>query len=215
MLGKIAGIDYGTVRIGIAISDADRVLASPYETYIRKLSGRNAQGRDTQEREAQDRVSQEREAQYFRRLVTEERITQFVLGLPLHLSGDLSEKAKEVIQFGRWLTQATGIDVDYIDERYTSVEAERILREARLTEKKRKAHRDKLAAQILLTTYLESGCKGTTEFLGIEDKESGVRSQESEEKSERLMPPDNTTKASPPHSDSCMLTPDSLTNTNL
>ena len=146
--GKIAGIDYGTVRIGIAVSDADRILASPYETYVRK--------------------SPERDAEYFRRLVSEERITQFVLGLPLHLSGDLSEKAKEVLRFGRWLTAVTGIAVDYMDERYTSVEAEHILRQAGLTDKKRKVLRDKLAAQILLCAYLESGCRGTTEFLGIE-----------------------------------------------
>ena len=159
--GKVAGIDYGTVRIGIAVSDTDRILASPYETYIRKSSGRDAQ---------------DREAQYFRRLVSEERITQFVLGLPLHLSGNLSEKAKEVLQFGRWLKEKTGLEIDYMDERYTSVEAERILRDAGLTDKKRKAHRDKLAAQILLSTYLESGCKGTTEFLGIEDKKLEVRS---------------------------------------
>jgi putative Holliday junction resolvase len=142
VFGKIAGIDYGTVRIGIAISDADRILASPYETYTRK--------------------SPDRDAEYFRRLVSEERITRFVLGLPLHLSGDLSEKAKEVLCFGRWLAKTTGIEVDYMDERYTSVEAEHILRQAQLTNKKRKAHRDKLAAQILLTAYLEAGCRGTT-----------------------------------------------------
>ena len=147
--GKIAGIDYGTVRIGIAISDAGRVLSSPYETYIRK--------------------SLERDADYFRQLVNEERITLFVLGLPLHLSGDLSEKAKEVQKFGRWLKKITGIDVDYMDERYTSVEAERLLRNAGLTDKKRKERRDKLAAQILLAAYLESGCKGTSEFLGVGD----------------------------------------------
>ena len=151
--GKIAGIDYGTVRIGIAVSDADRILASPYETYIRKSPDQNIQ---------------EKEAQYFQRLVSEERITRFVLGLPLHLSGDLSEKAKEVLRFGRWLTHATGIEVDYMDERYTTVEAERLLRAAGLTDKKRKERRDKLAAQILLSAYLEAGCKGTTEFLGIE-----------------------------------------------
>ena len=148
--GKIAGIDYGMVRIGIAISDADRVLAGPYETYIRK--------------------SPDRDAEYFRQLVHEERITRFVLGLPLHLSGDLSEKAKEVLQFGRWLNSTTSIEVDYMDERYTSVEAEHILRQAGLTDKKRKERRDKLAAQILLASYLEAGCKGTTEFLGIEDR---------------------------------------------
>ena len=148
MQGKIVGIDYGTVRIGIAVSDVDRRLASPYETYVRK--------------------SPEQDTKYFRQLVSEERITHFVLGLPLHLSGDLSEKAKEVIQFGRWLASITGIEVDYMDERYTSVEAEHILRQAGLTDKKRKAHRDKLAAQILLSAYLETGCQGTAEFLGIE-----------------------------------------------
>ena len=145
--GKIAGIDFGTVRIGIAVSDADRVLASPYETYIRKAL--------------------DKDATYFKQLVSDERITRFVLGLPLHLSGDLSEKAKEVLKFGRWLNTTTGIEVDYMDERYTSVEAEHLLREAGLTDKKRKERRDKLAAQILLSSYLELGCKGITEFLGI------------------------------------------------
>jgi putative Holliday junction resolvase len=127
-IGKIAGIDYGTVRIGIAISDVDRVLASPYETYTRK--------------------SPEQDAKYFRQLVSEERITQFVLGLPLHLSGDLSEKAKEVLEFGRLLTIITNIPVDYMDERYTSVEAERILRQAGLTDKKRKERRAEEAERV-------------------------------------------------------------------
>jgi putative Holliday junction resolvase len=146
--GRIAGIDYGTVRIGIAVSDPDRILASPYETYVR--------------------TNPEKDAAYFRQLVSEERIALFVLGLPLHLSGDLSEKAKEVFRFGKWLTSITGLNVDYMDERYTSVEAEHLLREARLTNKKRKERRDKLAAQILLSAYLENGCKGTKEFYGID-----------------------------------------------
>lgn len=147
--GRVAGIDYGTVRIGVALSDPDRVLASPYETYVRK--------------------SPVRDAEYFRRLVAEERVSAFVLGLPLHLSGDLSEKAKEVLEFGKKLVEWTGLDVDYVDERYTSVEAERILRSAKLTDKKRKERRDKIAAQILLSAYLESGCKGITDYKGLDD----------------------------------------------
>ena len=148
-LGRLAGIDYGTVRIGVAVSDPDRKLASPYETYPRK--------------------SPVRDAEYFRRLVAEERIVQFVVGLPLHLSGDLSEKAEEVLRFGRWLYETTGIAVDYFDERYTSVEAERLLRDAKLTDKKRKERRDKVAAQILLSAYIDAGCRGTDEFRGIDD----------------------------------------------
>ena len=147
--GRLAGIDYGTVRIGVAVSDPDRKLASPYETYPRK--------------------SQAQDAEYFCRLVAEERIVRFVVGLPLHLSGDLSDKAEEAIRFGCWLSEATGITVDYFDERYTSVEAERLLRDAKLTDKKRKERRDKLAAQILLSAYIDAGCQETSELQGIDD----------------------------------------------
>jgi len=149
MNGKVAGIDYGTVRIGVAVSDSDRILASPYENYTRKSS--------------------KSDDDYFRRLVNEERITQFVIGLPLHLSGDLSPKAEEVLEFGHKLQELTGVQVDYFDERFTSVEAERILMQAGLTDKKRKQRRDMLAAQILLSAYLESGCQGIEEYRGLDD----------------------------------------------
>ncbi|MCL2119264.1 MAG: Holliday junction resolvase RuvX, partial [Planctomycetaceae bacterium] len=96
-------------------------------------------------------------------------VTQFVVGLPLHLSGGLSEKAQEAIAFGQWLGELTGVPVDYYDERYTSVEAEGYLIEANVTRKKRKQKLDKLAAQILLTSYLESGCRGTSRYLPLDD----------------------------------------------
>ena len=89
--------------------------------------------------------------------------------MPLHLSGEISVKAQEALDFGRWLAEITGVAVDYVDERYTSVEAEHHLRGAKLTNKKRKERRDKIAAQIILSTYLESGCRGIAEFTGIDD----------------------------------------------
>ena len=135
--GRVAGVDYGTVRIGLAISDPDRILSSPYETYVRK--------------------NEKADAEYFQRFVREERVVQFVVGLPLHLSGDTSEKAKEAMAFAVWLTAETGIPVEFVDERFTSVEAERHLRGAKFTNKRRQDRRDKIAAQILLATYLESG----------------------------------------------------------
>ncbi len=146
--GKVAGIDYGTVRIGVAISDPRRIMAFPLENYTRK--------------------SEAKDAEFFRKLAVEERIVQFVVGLPLHMSGDLSEKALEALAFGRWLGELTGVPVDYYDERYTSVEAERHLIEANLTRKKRKQKIDKVAAQILLTAYIESGCRGSTEHLSLD-----------------------------------------------
>ena len=146
--GKVAGIDFGTVRIGVAISDPRRTMAFPLENYTRK-------------NEAKD-------AEFFKQLAASEQLTRFVVGLPLHMSGDLSEKAREAIAFGRWLGELTGVPVDYYDERYSSVEAERYLIEAQLSRKKRKQKLDKVAAQILLSAYLESGCRGTTEYLSLD-----------------------------------------------
>jgi len=133
---RIAGIDYGTVRVGVAVTNADRTLASPYENYTRR--------------------STDSDAQYFRQFVASESIGLFVVGLPLHTDGNESQKSGEARQYGRWLEDVTGIAVEYFDERYTSVEAEQALISAGLTSQKRKARLDKLAAQIMLSAYLEA-----------------------------------------------------------
>jgi len=132
----VAGIDYGTVRIGIAISDPDRKIASPLENYTRR--------------------TKEQDAQRFRRLVAEEGVVLFVVGLPIHLDGGESQKSFEARQFGQWLGETTGVPVEYFDERFTSVEAEQILLEVDMTRNRRKKRLDKLAAQIMLIAYLES-----------------------------------------------------------
>ena len=148
--GKLAGIDYGTVRIGIAISDPDRIIASPYEIYTRK--------------------NERLDAEYFKRFAREERIVRFVVGFPIHLDGRISEKAREALAFGVWLTELTGLPVDYMDERFTSVEAGYYLREAKMTLKQRKKRTDKIAAQILLANYIERGCHGTEIPESIDDR---------------------------------------------
>ncbi len=132
---RIAGIDYGTKRIGIAITDPAQSIASPLETYARRD--------DTQD------------AARFRRLVEEERIARFVVGLPVHLDGRESQKSTEARRFGAWLAEVTGRQVEFFDERFTTHEAEIYLSGAKLTKKKRQARLDKLAAQIMLTAYLE------------------------------------------------------------
>jgi putative pre-16S rRNA nuclease len=133
--GRIAGIDYGTVRIGIALADAAGSIASPYETYARR--------------------GEEQDRQRFRRLVEEEQIARFVVGLPVHLDGSESPKSAEARRFGSWLAEATGVSVEFFDERFTTHEAEVHLAGAQLSKKKRKARLDKLAAQIMLSAYLE------------------------------------------------------------
>ena len=134
--GRLAGIDYGTVRIGIAVTDPERRLASPWDNY--------------------DRQSPAADADYFRRLVEAEGIVGFVVGLPVHASGEEGEKCREARRFGQWLAELTGRPVRFFDERYSSVQAEQWLAGADLSRKQRKQRRDMLAAQIMLAAYLES-----------------------------------------------------------
>ena len=135
--GRVVGIDFGTVRIGIALSDLGRVLASPYENYTRRG-------------EQQDR-------ERFARLAAEEDVKLFVVGLPVHLDGGESQKSTEARQFGKWLAEVTGVPVEFFDERFTTSQAEQFLCDANLTSKRRKRRLDMVAAQIILSSYLESG----------------------------------------------------------
>ena len=133
-VGRLAGIDFGTVRVGVAITDPDQRLASPLENYTRR--GKAA------------------DSQWLRDLVKQERLAGFVVGLPVHLSGDESAKSREARQFGQWIKELTGLPVAYFDERFTSAQAESLLLGAELTKKRRKPRLDMLAAQILLAAYL-------------------------------------------------------------
>jgi len=138
--GRIAGIDYGTVRIGVAVTDPEQRLASPLENYAR---------RDT----AGD-------AAWIKQLAAEERLVGLVVGLPVHTDGRESQKSIEARQFGQWLAEQTKLPVRFFDERYTSSQAQALLQEAGLTSKRRKERLDKLAAQVMLTAYLESSRDG-------------------------------------------------------
>ena len=135
--GRLAGIDYGTVRVGVAVSDPQRVLASPYENYTRR--------------------SPDEDAEYFRRLAESEQIAGFVVGLPVHGSGEESQKSREARQFGQWLQRVASRPVVFYDERYTSAQAQELLAAAEMTKKKRKKRLDMIAAQIILASFLESG----------------------------------------------------------
>jgi putative holliday junction resolvase len=134
--GRLAAIDYGTVRLGVAITDPDQRLASPLENYTRR--------------------GQTADAKWLTQLAHSERIAGFVIGLPVHTSGDESQKSREARQFGQWVAQTTSLPIEYFDERYTTAHAEALLLDADLTKKRRKQRLDKLAAQILLAAYLES-----------------------------------------------------------
>jgi len=135
---RLLGVDYGKVRVGLAISDADRRIASPLTTYERR-------GRKQDKR-------------YFQELVEKEDVGKLLVGLPVHLDGREGEKAIESRAFGQWLTEATGLPIVFWDERFSTVQAESALWNAGLTHKRRKARRDRVAAQMVLQAYLDAGC---------------------------------------------------------
>lgn len=148
---RLLGVDFGSRRIGLAVSDAGRRIASPLAVY--------------------ERGNQTQDAQHLRRLIEVEEIGEIILGLPLHTSGREGQKAQEARTFGSWLQQVTGLPVIFWDERFTTVEAEGYLNAAGLTEKRRRARRDMLAAQILLQSYLDAGCPPSPEIGPLTDTE--------------------------------------------
>jgi len=147
--GRIVGVDYGTKRIGLAITDPEQTFASPLSVY--------------------ERQTPEVDAKYFRRLVEEERVALFVVGLPVFGSGDESRLSHESREFGKWLNKTTGVEVAYYDERYTSLEADQLMNPTKLTRKRRKTRRDMLAAQILLSAFLDSSRRGDSSPGALED----------------------------------------------
>jgi putative Holliday junction resolvase len=149
--GRLLGLDYGTVRVGLAVTDPDRILASPLMTYARK--------------------SEVVDAAHLSRIVEEVQVVALVVGLPLHSDGRESEKSREARTFGAWLANLTALPVIFWDERFTTARAEDALISAKMNPRDRKERRDKVAAQLMLQDYLNAGCpeQGTEASSKTED----------------------------------------------
>lgn len=133
--GRLIGLDYGTKRVGIALCDHDQQIASPIDNY--------------------SLVNSNVDAGHIASIATEYRATGLIVGLPVHMSGDEGEKAKEARRFGEWASSVTGLPVKFQDERYTTSRAEDAMRAAGLSAKQRKQRLDKVAAQMLLQAFLD------------------------------------------------------------
>ena len=134
--GRLLGLDFGTKRLGIAVSTPDQRIASPLQNY--------------------DRKNPRLDAKHLRELADEYRIAGLVVGLPVHMSGDEGGLAKSAREFGLWIAGETSLPLRFWDERFTSAMAEEILQAASLTKKQRKARKDKLAAYLLLQSFLDA-----------------------------------------------------------
>lgn len=130
------GLDVGDVRIGVAVSDLLGICANPRETYVR--SG--------------DPV---KDADYFSEYAKREEADVFVMGLPKNMDGTEGPRAAVTREFGSLLEERSDLPVRYVDERLTTVSAERLLIEADVRREKRKKVIDKVAATIILQSYLD------------------------------------------------------------
>lgn len=133
---RILGIDYGDVRVGLALSDPTELLAGGIGTL--KITGMN------------DAVTQ------IAKVIAEKDVNKVVIGLPLNMNGSAGDSAAKIRVFGNKLAAACpGLEIEYLDERRSSILAAGFMDETGTFGKKRKQAVDTLSAQIILQTYLD------------------------------------------------------------
>lgn len=146
---RVVGLDFGLARIGIALSDERKIIASPFQTLKTEK---------TAELTVQKLLKELSDNERLQNYVVEE----IVIGLPLLMSGKTGFLADEVKHFVAVLKSQTSIPVFTWDERLTTVQAERSLRESSLSRKKRTSLVDTVAAVIILQNYLDSKIREMT-----------------------------------------------------
>lgn len=133
---RTLGIDHGERRVGLALSDEDGRIAHPHATLAR--------------RDPTELVAAVAE------LVLSEGVRAIVVGLPLHLDGREGASARRARRFAERLEQATGLEVTLWDERLTTVAAQRALGEAGVRAADQRAMVDRVAAALMLQSYLDA-----------------------------------------------------------
>ena len=134
MEGRWMGIDYGSVRVGIALSD---------------LLGITAQGYGVLSCQEQNIVEE------IKKIIVKEDVIKIVLGFPKNMNGTIGPKGEEVLRFKEALEKDVSIPVELHDERLSTKMAERSLIEGHMRRDKRKQVVDKIAAQLILQGYME------------------------------------------------------------
>jgi putative Holliday junction resolvase len=135
-MGRRLGLDVGDVRIGVALSDETATLATGLPTLVR--------------------VGPRKDVRKIAELVRAHEVAEVVVGLPRRLDGSLGPQAEKVLAFVESLRPAVRVPIATWDERLTTVEAERTLREAGAGPKERKAAVDRVAAVLILQGYLDA-----------------------------------------------------------
>ncbi len=137
-MGRILSIDLGHIRMGLALSDPMRIISSPYETKLVK---------DLKIKDVIAIILEE---------IKKNEVDLIVLGYPLGLKGQKTEKTKEVEKFHKVLSKATDLQVDLFDESYSSSRAHKIMHSMGKKTGHNKAMVDSIAASIILDDYMRA-----------------------------------------------------------
>ncbi len=135
-MGRFLGIDYGKKRIGLALSDMLGMMAHPFDVIESKGLNNNVEN--------------------ILQIAKDNEVSCIVIGVPINMNASEGEMAETAREFAEELKKKTDISVEVIDERLTTVQADRVLiEEADISREKRKNLRDKIAATFILQTYLD------------------------------------------------------------
>lgn len=137
---RILALDVGDKRIGVASSDTLGILASPLTTIERKSNNK-----------AIDAILE---------IADEQEAGEIVVGLPISLSGEYSDQTRSVAAFIRKLEEHSPVPVKSVDERYSTVEAERLLSQSKPTRSRSRGEIDAAAAAVILQSYLDMRTPG-------------------------------------------------------
>lgn len=132
---KVMGLDYGKARIGVALSDIMGFLATPHSTL--------------------KRTTIEKDIEYLKKIINEFDVKTVVVGLPFEMSGNKGAIAKDTEEFACILKREANVEIVFVDERLSSVEAEEQLKLTIKSWEKRKQLLDQVAASIILQSYLD------------------------------------------------------------
>lgn len=136
---RILGLDYGDKTVGVAVTDELGFTAQPVTTVVRERSSKLR------------KTYQELE-----KIIEQYSVEKIVVGMPYNMDGSEGERTEKTRAFISELSRRTGLEIIEVDERLTTVEADEVLQDMGVPASERKAYIDKIAAAIILKSYLNT-----------------------------------------------------------
>ena len=133
---RILGIDYGEVRVGLSLSDLTQTIANPFKTIMYK--------------------SVDNLLDQLKEIIAENEVEKLVVGVPYNMKGEDTKQTLKVKEFISFLESNLSYDIELIDERLSSIEAEKTMHKMNIKTGHNKSDIDKIAASVILQEYLDS-----------------------------------------------------------